>query len=383
VLGQSHADPQRLRQAVAGHRAHDDAGAQQTLVQIGRIGHPEGDEIAHRGNVRQVKRRKPRRQLREASAVDGHRRGQMVGIGQRGPRRGEPQAVDIERLAQAVQQIRQGGMAHPIAHPQGGQPIGLREGAGYQQIGIARQQPATVGITCFLYIFEIGLIQHHHDLGWHGAQEILQRVPVDPGAGGVVGIGDKDHGCVAIHPFRHGRQIVSAGLRGIGGQGGRHPRFGPHRTRRQGIDGEGMGRHHRIAPRRKECLSHQIEQVVRAIPQGHLSRCHIQMTGQRLLQGMTAAVGIQGQAVQFSLNDPAHARRGTQRAFVGRQLDDVGNPQLPFQLLDRLARLVGRQIADSRQGLRQEIGIGVHGCLCLAHILPAISRRPPDRTPGA
>ena len=46
------------------------------------------------------------------------------------------------------------------------------------------------------------------------------------------------------------------------------------------------------------------------------------------------------------------AGRCTKRVFVARQLDGVANAELALELLERLSRLIGRQLGDVRQNQR-------------------------------
>ena len=200
-----------------------------------------------------------------------------------------------------------------------------------------------VGVMAFFHIFEVGLIQHHNDPLGNPRQEFVQRMGIEPGAGGVVRVGHEDNPGALGHCFRHGRQIMTK-------QVGRH-------LHRSGIAGQGHNRIHRKGILGKNCLiaflqvgaGNQIQHIIGAIAQGQLVAGHIQFFRQCRFQRKGGTVRVQVQLVHM-LERVQGLVAGPQRVFVAGQFDDIGNTQLSLQLVDGFTRLVGLELLDTAIG---------------------------------
>src|SRR5690606_40813594 len=71
------------------------------------------------------------------------------------------QAVDVERLADAVKDVGDLRRGRRVADPQTGQAVGLAQGAGNDQVRVAGQVVEAVGQLARLGELDVGLVQHH------------------------------------------------------------------------------------------------------------------------------------------------------------------------------------------------------------------------------
>src|SRR5205814_3194076 len=67
---------------------------------------------------------------------------------------------------------------------------------------------------------------------------------------------------------------------------------------------------------------------------------------ERLPQQVAAAVRVSVQFGEPALHRLDRRGKRSERAFVGRELDDACEPELALHLLDRLARLVRNELGD-------------------------------------
>ena len=165
----------------------------------------------------------------------------MIDVIQSCRRRNQRQAVDVERLADPIQQIGNLRMGNRIPYPQSRQSIRLGKSASDYQIRKA-VEPVQSAATIHLRfdIFDIGFIHHHDHLRGNGLQQAQQLRRLQPSTGWIVGIGDEyDSGtvidrrqdCRRVVTIRHGViRRISLG----------NPRTGTHSLGNDGIDGKGM-----------------------------------------------------------------------------------------------------------------------------------------------
>ena len=268
---------------------------------------------------------------------------QKIGIVQRGLSRSQRQAVDIERLAQAVDKVGHLRPCQRITHAQTRQSIGLRKGTGNDEIRVLRQP--NQGVRRRVEKLGVRLVQHHDDAGRHRGQKLGQRGVRQERPGRIIRIGDKDHRRVLTDRGPHGRKVMAKisrrhlNRRRIAGGNG------------QGINRKGMLGKHGRTPRRQKHPRGEFEHIVGTITQHDLIGTHTQPSRQRLFQREAIAIGIQRQAIQGRRYGPTGLGRNAQRVFVGSQFDDVRllETQLARQLGDRLAR----HIRCNRTNVRQ------------------------------
>ena len=102
------------------------------------------------------------------------------------------EAVDIERLAHAVEQVGHFRLHQSIANPQAGQAIGFGEGARNDQVVLPFQPARTVEAQFRRQVFVVGLIQHHNDVPGHLGQKRVDVGRCQERAGRVIRVGDED-----------------------------------------------------------------------------------------------------------------------------------------------------------------------------------------------
>ena len=264
-------------------------------------------------------------------------------------RRRQRQAVHVEGLAHAVQQLRDVGAGNAIADAQARQSVSLGKRARYDEVRVPGQPGNTVRVVGLVHVLGVGLIDHDDDPVGHRGEKTLERPGIVPGAGGIVGIGDEHQPRAFGDRVGHGRQIVPPVPR-------RHLHStGAHGTGDQRINGECVLGEHHLVLAGNEQPGDQLQDVVGTVAQGQAVARHCVDPGQRGPQVGTAAIGVARQLVEPHQRHGPRLRAGTQGTLVGRQLDDVGEPQLALQLLDGFARLVrcqpGHTLIDQRKGI--------------------------------
>ncbi len=128
-------------------------------------------------------------------------------------------------------------MGDGIAHTQARQTIGLGEGARHDQVGKSSQVCQAIRVIAGLQlasIFEIGLIQHHNDTFRNLLKEVFQFGLIEPGAGWIIRISQKDQFRFIADGNAHSLQIVPPLF-----CRGNH-RLCPNRLGHQGINRKGM-----------------------------------------------------------------------------------------------------------------------------------------------
>ena len=177
----------------------------------------------------------------------------------------------------------------------------------------------------------------------------------EPGAGGVVRVGDKHHSSVLVDGVEHAVQIMAIV------DGRNHAAFCAHRLGAKRVCSKGMRTEHRIATRCEPAAGDQIDDVVGAVAQGDLICLQAETLGQLGLESVAAAIGITGQVGKLTANSLEHPRIGPQRVFVAGQFDDLRrlDTQLTRQFIDRFASDVRGQFLYARHGQGDEISTHV------------------------
>ena len=99
-------------------------------------------------------------------------------------------------------------MAYP--HPQPGQSVKFREGAGNNEIRKLVHQLSGIGKVGCIGEFGIGLVENDNNTTVHFFQKRLDILMVSVGSGGIVGIAEKHHSGVVIDPGKQSVQVVQA-----------------------------------------------------------------------------------------------------------------------------------------------------------------------------
>ena len=108
--------------------------------------------------------------------------------------------------------------------------------------------------------------------------------------------------------------------------------------RRVGLE-RGVRQHDLVARFQRRRPDHR-QELVGAVADDDLLGRHAQAPAEGLAQRGAAPVGIEVRAARLPRDGRHHARRGAQRALVGRQPHQLREPELRGQGLERLAGLV-------------------------------------------
>ena len=164
---------------------------------------------------------------------------------------------------------------------------------------------------------------------------------------GIVRIRDEDLARPRRDRGRHGVQIVL--IAGV-----RHFHRGRAEERgHQLVDNKRMLRGDHFIPGLEEGMAHELDDLVRAVPQHHIVHLHAELLRDSPAQFPAAAVGIDFGVFQCL----AHRLHGlpawSQWVLVAGQLHDVSGIQAKFAgyLFDRLAGFIGNEVAQLRVGV--------------------------------
>ena len=94
-------------------------------------------------------------------------------------------------------------------------------------------------------------------------------------------------------------------------------------------------------------LADHVDAAVGARPHADLVERHPVPFGERLVQPVAAAVRVAVQVPGSAVERLERRRERAERAFVRGELDHAREPELALDVLDGLARLVGRQRVDA------------------------------------
>ena len=106
-------------------------------------------------------------------------------------------------------------MRDQIADAQAGQCVGLGEGARHHQVGKPVEQRHRPAGSGNVHEFPVGLVDHDQRVRRNLREKALKRGIIEPTAGRIVGVGQKNDARVVAQRRRHGIQIVSIGCLGM------------------------------------------------------------------------------------------------------------------------------------------------------------------------
>ncbi len=172
---------------------------------------------------------------------------------------------------------------------------------------------------------------------------------MEPGAGRVVRVGDKDNARALGNGSGHGIEVVAEAqcrhLYRFGGTGQCH-----QRVHREGVFGKDD-----LVTGCQPATRDQFEHIVGAVAEGDLGAAHAEFFCQRSFQAEAGAVRVAVQVVEGVTCGLQRLVAGTKRIFVAGQLDDIADAELALELFNRLAGLVGLQLLHARVGQLDEI----------------------------
>ena len=201
-------------------------------------------------------------------------------------------------------------------------------------------------------VLVVGLVEHDDDFARYAVEKSLDCGREQPGAGGIVRIGDEHHARARGNRLGHRLQVVAIVARRDLDPGC------SARLRRQRIHRERVLRVHGVVTRAQKRLRRELEHIVRAVAEHHLLAAHAAeqppaesraVTGrERVLQLEAVAVGIAGDIGCRSGNRFAYLATRTAWILIRSQLDDRICRQyiLTRELVDWLARHVRCNAAD-------------------------------------
>jgi hypothetical protein len=195
--------------------------------------------------------------------------------------------------------------------------------------------------------FDVGLVQDHQRVARNLFQEGDQILLEEPGAGGIVGVGQEDDLGAGREVRGQGLEIVVEAL-----LHGRLDQPAPVGVRGELVGDEALRARQHLLALQDEGANQQLDELVRAVADQDLLDREIEAAGESLLQIEGAAIGVEVHALAGCPRRGHPERRWSKRVLVGGQLGDVADPVLPLHLLDGLARHVGLQRRDVRRDER-------------------------------
>ena len=211
-------------------------------------------------------------------------------------------------------------MRDRITDPQAGECVGLAEGAGHHQVGMARDQRQGRCVVGRIDEFGIGLVHHHDHPLRHARQEVGEGLRAEPGTGRVVGVGQVHQLGTRADRFQQRGQVVATRHRMLARQRRRQPQFRTDRLRCQRIHRETEFRGDHLVAGPGEHLRKLHQQFMRAIAQHQVARSNAVMAGQRALQIAAKRIRIDMDAGKSIDHRLLRARTGPVRVLVGAQL---------------------------------------------------------------
>ena len=330
-----------------------------------------------RGYHRQAETSAGRVQLTLAAAIELQRAFEKLVIVDGRQRRRLRQDRRIERRPHALQQGRGGRRHDAVAEPHPGQPVCLGHAAHQNQVALTGGDPRRqVGERGRLGELPVHFVMHQH----HALRQLRQQPrhgrTRKQRAGRIVRVADEHHPGAPGDPLQHA---------GRGEAQVRHRHLGHRRSlgqRHRTVHVEGNLRHQHFVPGTQERQRRGIEHGVGPVAGEHALRRDRVGAPQGVLQQRVGNLGIAVGALQRRAHGGGRLGADAERVFVGRELDDVGQPQFPRHLLDGASRHVrgdlhdaGRGVAVRRVPRHPEIG-GCHR----AHVsMPGGARPTPPR----
>ncbi len=117
-------------------------------------------------------------------------------------------SIDVERHAQAADVLGQFLVGDAIAYPQAAQPVDLGKSADGHDVASFPNIGQGVGQEFRVGVLPVGLVNDHQHAGRDLSQEIVQLVPVNQCACGIVGIAEEDQPRAVGDAVQHPGQIV-------------------------------------------------------------------------------------------------------------------------------------------------------------------------------
>ena len=227
-----------LREAVAGNRAHDHALAKQPVVDRRAVADAHENEVGlarHPGEPEACKRAfeklhafavRPPAALHVLVVVEGGQRADLC------------QAVDVERLTDALERRDDLGRTNAVADPQPRETVDLRERAQRDEQPIGREVLERAGILGVDHVFRVGVVGDDHHFARHAREEPLEGLAGIDRPGRVVRVAE-EHQAGRLPYRRCDRVQVVREIAQRHGAG--NPRRRLHDRR---VDDERLLRHH-------------------------------------------------------------------------------------------------------------------------------------------
>ena len=266
---------------------------QQGLIDTGGwLTHFHGNEVACRRDVGKPHAIEAFRQLLQAGFV--HLPGflQIGFILKNSCGRRQGNGIDIEWLANPVQDVSNGRRTDAVAHSQRCKPPRLGKGAADNQVRVFFQQPNTIRVLVTNKVFAVGFIQNNQNLFRDTIQKRFNRIGGVHGTGGIIRISNKHQLGALAHRIGHGIQIMPPVLCRHRHTSGAN-RLGYQRVYCEGI----LGKHH-FAIRVGETPGNDFQHIVGTITEGDLAHFHAKATSQSLLQIKAIAVRVQAHFIE-------------------------------------------------------------------------------------
>ena len=237
--------------------------------------------------------------------------------------------VDRERGLRLAQ--RHDGVRLPdhVADAESGQPVDLREGAGYCHVGPFEGHGYGLRAAFLLHELDVGLVDQHQDVLRRLRRELADVGLAPVGAGGVVGVAQVDQG--GVGPDGGGQRVEVHCLAAVEGD------FHAFRPRQRGVDPvhpEGRPRIYEAAARPAQSEGGVGEQGRAARAEPEASAWDAQRLRHRFGQLRVLEVGIPVDIGGGGGHGLLHLGEGRQGPLVGTQLDGVLDSVEDRRLLD-------------------------------------------------
>ena len=306
---------------------------------------------------------------------------QLVVGRQRGERRRLADPVDGEGHQDLVDGAHHVGVREHVADAQGGEPVGLREGAQHGEVGLLGQEGQGIRGVAAGDVLVVRLVEHDQAAGGHGIEERHSSswpttVPV-----GLFG---------EVTNTTRVRSVTAAAMAamsrawkrlGTGDLGGAHDRG----VDRVGLEAAPAVQHlvARIGVGQQDLL----QEAHRSAADADLVDAQPETVGQggAQLAGAVVGVAVEGGGGR-AVDGGEHRRQRRERVLVRGQLDGRVQVVVGHGDLGRAARLVHGQRGQCRAGLGGGGGEGVvgwgRGC-CRHHDAPGAYPAVDGRVPGS
>jgi hypothetical protein len=349
-----------VAEAVAAHRAQHDTGVDQRGIDardagfVARFGELHQQEIGLRGEHREAARAQRIGQRRALLGIARDHPAQVFVVAQRGFGRSQPGAVDVEAFAHALHHRDQARMRDRVSHAQARQRVGLAEGARDDEVGVHRHQRERRRPVRRIDEFGIGLVDHHQHVRRHRRHETREGIGAEPGASGIVRIGDVDQPRGRRDRRRDGVEIVAARHRMVVGIAGCDLQRGAGRLRGDGIHSEPVLRRHDIRTGAREDLRELHQQFMRPVAEQDRSTVYAVLRRQRAFEIAAQRIGIAEAVVDRAEHGFLGLRAGAVGILVRAEFDQEAIAETTAERHEVVPRIVGAQALDAGLGERGE-----------------------------